>query len=57
MHPYIEYVNPHLGKMLTEIGLDKRFVKGSGCVLYDDQSRILGLYRCLWSTTFWLQPS
>ncbi len=37
MHPYIEYVNPHLGKMLTEIGLDKRFVRGNGCLLYDEK--------------------
>ena len=37
MHPYIEFVNPHLGKMLTEIGLNKRFKRGLGCILYDDQ--------------------
>ncbi len=35
MHPFIEFVNPHLGKMLTEIGLDKRFTAGLGCNLYD----------------------
>lgn len=35
MHPYIEFVNPHLGKMLTEINLDKRFVRGVGPHLYD----------------------
>lgn len=37
MHPYIEFVNPHLGKMLTEIGLNKRFQRGLGCNLYDDE--------------------
>ena len=37
MHPYIEFVNPHLGKMLTEIGLNKRFKRGVGCYLYDEQ--------------------
>lgn len=37
MHPYVEFVNPHLGKMLTEIGLNKRFQRGLGCYLYDDQ--------------------
>src|SRR5690554_6119301 len=35
MHPYIEYVNPHLGKRLVQIGLDKQFVRGSGTRLYD----------------------
>lgn len=39
MHPYIEFVNPHLGKLLTEIGLDKRFVRGSGAYLYDDEQQ------------------
>lgn len=37
MHPYIEFVNPHLGKMLTEIGLNKRFQRGLGCSLFDDE--------------------
>ena len=27
MHPYIEFVNPHLGSLLTKIGLNKRFVQ------------------------------
>lgn len=35
MHSYIKYVNPHLGRRLAQIGLDKRFVRGSGCLLYD----------------------
>lgn len=35
MHPYIEYVNPHLGKRLVQIGLDKRFVRGNGSRLFD----------------------
>jgi acetylornithine/succinyldiaminopimelate/putrescine aminotransferase/predicted amino acid dehydrogenase len=35
MHPYIEFVNPHLGKLLTDIGLDKRFLRGQGVYLYD----------------------
>lgn len=37
MHPYIEFVNPHLGKLLQDIGLDKRFVRGTGCYLYDEK--------------------
>ena len=35
MHPYIEFVNPHLGKLLQDIGLDKRFQRGQGPYLYD----------------------
>ena len=37
MHPYIEFVNPHLGRLLTEIGLNKRFLRGTGVYLYDDE--------------------
>lgn len=37
MHPYLEYVNPELGNLLTKIGLDKRYVKGESCFLYDEQ--------------------
>lgn len=37
MHPYQEFVNPHLGKMLSQINMDKSFVKGQGCYLYDSE--------------------
>lgn len=37
MHPYIDFVNPNLGDLLTKIGLDKRYVKGQGCYLYDQE--------------------
>lgn len=39
MHPYIEFVNPHLGKMLEDIGLNKRFLRGTGAYLYDDKEQ------------------
>src|SRR5690554_1423039 len=39
MHPYIEFVNPHLGRMLTDIGLNKRFLRGTGVYLYDEQQQ------------------
>lgn len=39
MHPYIEFVNPHLGKLLTEIGLNKRFLRGTGAYLYDSENQ------------------
>lgn len=39
MHPYIEFVNPHLGRLLTEIGLNKRFLRGTGVYLYDHEQQ------------------
>jgi acetylornithine/succinyldiaminopimelate/putrescine aminotransferase/predicted amino acid dehydrogenase len=36
MSSYTTYVNPHLGKLLESIKLDKKFVRGEGCHLYDD---------------------
>lgn len=37
MHPYIEFVNPYLGKLLSEIGLDKRFIRAQGASLWDSE--------------------
>jgi len=37
MHPYIEYVNPHLGQLLNKLKLDKSFITGTGCYLYDSE--------------------
>ena len=34
---YTSYVNPHLGEMLESIKLDQKYVRGEGCMLYDDQ--------------------
>lgn len=39
MHPYIEFINPFLGARLEKIGMDKTYVKGEGCYLYDDQGQ------------------
>lgn len=36
MHLFAEYVNPFLGKLLASIKMDKRFVRGEGCYLFDD---------------------
>jgi len=36
MHPFNEYVNPYLGKLLTSIKMDKQFVRGEGCYLFDN---------------------
>ena len=35
MHPFTKYVNPYLGKLLTSIKMDKQFVRGEGCYLFD----------------------
>ncbi|MEW5784088.1 MAG: aminotransferase class III-fold pyridoxal phosphate-dependent enzyme [Bacillota bacterium] len=35
MNTYTEFVNPHLGKLLESIMLDKSFMRGEGCHLYD----------------------
>ena len=37
MHPFREYINPTLGDMLNSINMDKSFVRGKGCYLYDDK--------------------
>lgn len=39
MHPYLEYVNPELGNLLTQIGLDKQYLKGEGCYMYDQEGQ------------------
>ena len=39
MHPFRQYVNPHLGELLEQIQMDKRFVRGEGCWLWDDEGR------------------
>jgi acetylornithine/succinyldiaminopimelate/putrescine aminotransferase/predicted amino acid dehydrogenase len=36
-HPYIRYVNPYTGFILSQLDLDKQFVRGEGCYLYDDR--------------------
>ncbi len=36
-HPYEAFVNPHLGAILRAAGMDKRYVRGEGCYLYDDK--------------------
>ncbi|BAD39753.1 aminotransferase class III-fold pyridoxal phosphate-dependent enzyme [Symbiobacterium thermophilum] len=39
MHLFTEYVNPHLGRLLEAINMDKRFVRGEGCYLWDSEGR------------------
>jgi acetylornithine/succinyldiaminopimelate/putrescine aminotransferase/predicted amino acid dehydrogenase len=35
MHPFKEYLNPPLGELLQSMAMDKTFVRGEGCSLYD----------------------
>jgi acetylornithine/succinyldiaminopimelate/putrescine aminotransferase/predicted amino acid dehydrogenase len=37
VHPYIQYVNPHLGDQIQRLKLDKRFIRGEGRFLYDHE--------------------
>lgn len=58
MHPYIEFVNPHLGRLLTEIGLNKRFLRGTGVYLYDEaQEEYLDCIAAYGALPFGYNPS
>src|SRR3954468_12986195 len=35
-HPYARHVNPYLADLLSKLRLDKCYVRGEGCELYDD---------------------
>jgi len=37
LHPFQEYVNPYLGDLLAKINMDKRYVRGEECYLFDEQ--------------------
>ncbi|MGE5484434.1 MAG: aminotransferase class III-fold pyridoxal phosphate-dependent enzyme [Ignavibacteriales bacterium] len=39
MHPFADFVNPYLADLLSKIEMDKRFVRGEGCWLYDSSGR------------------
>ncbi|HWI52883.1 MAG TPA: aminotransferase class III-fold pyridoxal phosphate-dependent enzyme [Symbiobacteriaceae bacterium] len=39
MHRFTQYVNPYIGQLLETINMDKRFVRGEGCYLYDADGR------------------
>lgn len=39
MHPYRKFVNQHLAELLSRINMDKEYVRGQGCWLYDAQGR------------------
>lgn len=57
MHPFIDHVNPNLGDLLTKIGLDKCFVRGEGCYLYDaDGNTYLDLIAAYGALPFGFNP-
>ena len=35
-HPYGRYVAPYMSFLYSQLGLDKRFVRGEGCYLLDE---------------------
>lgn len=39
MDPYKEHVNPHLGQLLERLNMNKVFITGKGCRLYDRENR------------------
>jgi acetylornithine/succinyldiaminopimelate/putrescine aminotransferase/predicted amino acid dehydrogenase len=38
-HPYFNHVNPRLGLLMSQLEMDKVFVRGEGCYLYDQSGR------------------
>lgn len=38
-HPFAQFVNPELARLLSDLKMDKTFVRGSGCLLYDVEGR------------------
>ncbi len=38
-HPFERVINPPLGRLLEQLGLDRRFVRGQGTMLYDEHER------------------
>ena len=36
MHPFTEYLNPYLSDLLQNMAMDRSFVRGEGCHLYDE---------------------
>lgn len=57
MHSYKKYVNPHLGRRLASLKMDKEFVRGDGCWLYDVQgNRYLDMIASYGALPFGFNP-
>ncbi|MGE5541917.1 MAG: aminotransferase class III-fold pyridoxal phosphate-dependent enzyme [Bacillota bacterium] len=58
MHPFADFVNPYLADLLSKIDMDKRFVRGEGCWLYDsDGRRYLDLIASYGALPFGFNPA
>jgi len=38
-HPFFTHVNPRLGRLMSQLEMDKVFVRGEGCYLYDQSGK------------------
>jgi acetylornithine/succinyldiaminopimelate/putrescine aminotransferase/predicted amino acid dehydrogenase len=38
-HPFFNHMNPRLGRLMSQLEMDKVFVRGEGCYLYDHSGR------------------
>jgi acetylornithine/succinyldiaminopimelate/putrescine aminotransferase/predicted amino acid dehydrogenase len=38
-HPFQSHVNPRLARALSQLGMDKNYVRGEGCYVYDAEGR------------------
>jgi acetylornithine/succinyldiaminopimelate/putrescine aminotransferase/predicted amino acid dehydrogenase len=38
-HPFFNHVNPRLGRLMSQLEMDKVFVRGEGCYLYDQSGK------------------
>lgn len=57
MHSYEQFVNPHLGKLLRRLRMDKRFLRGEGCYLFDaDGEKYLDLIAAYGALPFGYNP-
>ncbi len=38
-HPYVRFVSPYKGFLFSQLEMEKRFVRGRGCLLYDEHGQ------------------
>src|SRR5688572_26170779 len=38
-HPFFTHMNPRLGRLMSQLEMDKVYVRGEGCYLYDQSGR------------------
>ena len=38
-HPFFNHMNPRLGRLMSQLEMDKVFIRGEGCYLYDRSGR------------------